>query len=363
MRIAIVHEWWAKYGGSENVADSIADLFPEAEVFCLYVDSNLNLSSLRPNVRQSWISLIPYHENRKIAAALSILAYRTLSFNYFDLVISSSHTFAHTVRFPRSQNTTYLSYVHTPARSLWVNEIDGRAEIAGMSLVRPALKQLDKLLGSHVNGIAANSEEVKNRISLFWNMESEVITPPVDLNFSLFNFLDRVSDFPFRKDDYIVSAGRFVEYKNHDFAIRVAARARIPIVIMGSGPMEKELRELAKSMSVQCHFEIGPSRERWLNILKNARAMLFPAHEDFGITPVEAMGLGTPVIALSKGGALDYMQDEVNGKLIGALNLDLFSEELIRLNINDRSKIISSVAKFDKSLFQVKFKNWVNSKI
>ena len=357
MKIAIVHEWWTKFGGSENVTMEIAKLFPSADIWVLYKELGFEDNFTRAeNFRESWLNHVPGHQNKKLSVALSPLAYRSLLFKKYDLVISSSHNFAHTVKFPRSKNTRYFSYVHSPSRTIWLPEIDSRSKIVNQSATRHLLKGIDTSLGSHVNHLAVNSNEVRNRVSEFWRRDSLVIHPPVDVSFQDFK-LEQGSVI--QKNSFLLSAGRFVPYKNHDFAIRLAAKLNLEIKVMGGGEDEQRLRNLASDLKADVEFIINPNREKWLETLAMARFLIFPAHEDFGITPIEAMMLGTPVLALAKGGALDYIIDGVNGRFYyGDESSEVLGEFLNETF--DEKKIKESVEKFKPIEFRTKFVNWIS---
>ena len=359
MTVAIVHEWWAKFGGGETVSREIATQFSESELWTLYYDRNVNkelISDLK--IHQSWLSKIPFHENRKLAASLAPLAYRTMSRTDFTCVISSSHTFAHTVKFSKSPDATYLSYIHSPSRVIWSPEIDTRAS-RELNLLRSTLQVLDKSLGKHVVGLAANSTEVASRIEKYWEKSAVVIHPPVEIDFDA-GGNDDLGNRPFPNQEYLISAGRFVQYKNHDFSIEVSRYLNIPLVIMGSGPLEAQLRVKAEKLGAEVHFEIEPDNRRWKFLLKNAMAMLFPVHEDFGITPIESISCGTPVYALGKGGALDYIVDGVNGWLIPELNVVDFGNAISRHSELSQVKLRQSITKFSREEFRNQIKNWVS---
>ena len=363
MRIAIVSEWWGNFGGAERTVESIHKIFPNADYYCLYLENDVDKRTMRVPNKESWIAKIPLHERRIISAPLSILTYRTLTQKKYDLVITCSHTFAHTLKLTRDSKTKYLSYVYTPARSLWLPEVDDRlAKVIGKSSL-PLLRKFDRKLGSHVNSIASISTDVQKRVGEFWGMESRVIHPPVDLSLSAERATPEELGLKFEAHSYLVTAGRFVNYKNHDQAIRVAHDLRMPIVIMGSGPNEKALRELASDLKVEAHFLIRPSRSVWLEVLRNSYCFLFPTYEDFGITPVESLNAGSPVIALNAGGARDYIIDELNGLLVTSFEKDLMKSAIDRVGKIPRRNIPHTVQKFGESNFRKGFEEWVLSSI
>jgi len=152
---------------------------------------------------------------------------------------------------------------------------------------------------------------------------------------------------------------RFVEYKRHTFVIQLAKRMDLPILIMGSGPQRTEIQNLAEDIGVEFMLLVSPDRHTWLNGLANAKAMIFPGIEDFGITPIEAIGLGTPVFALGKGGALDYIQNGVNGQLIERNDVESYREAILNFS-SSKDDIRYSVAKFSTYNFKKSFQNWVS---
>lgn len=357
---AVVHEWWAKHGGSEKVTRAISLLFPASDLWSLYLDKDVD-NEVRNSfsIKESWLKKVPGHEERIIAAALSPIVFRTLTAKKYDVVISSSHNFAHTVKFPNRKETIYLSYVHTPSRSVWTPDIDRRTRF-NVDPLRNTLKFMDKKMGSHVAAYAANSTEVANRIQKYWDRESIVIFPPVQ-PLAKDESATEQTCLPFPKGEYLVSAGRFVSYKNHQFSIKFAAELNMPLVIMGAGPKEQELRDLAESLRISVSFNISPNNNDWFAILENAYAFIFPVHEDFGITPIEAMSVGTPVIALGKGGAIDYIRDGLNGFLVPELNLSDFAHALGRVGSLNKNEIALSTEKFSPANFNENFLKWYES--
>ena len=360
MATAIVHEWWASFGGAENVTRAISDLMPEADVYILIKDVRGLDTGLKSRRQfESWISKVPGAKDRRLTILLSPFAYRTLSLKKYDLIISSSHTFAHTTRFPNSRNANYLSYVHTPSRSIWTPEIDNRSSILHLPLVRGSLKILDKNLGRHVNAIAANSFEVQKRISKYWGRDSVVIHPPYDIEVSKLSFENEIFDIPYKKKSYLVAAGRMVGYKNFHVAIGIAKRMNTPLVLMGSGPLETDLRQIAKEHKSEVHFEISPNKAMWNHVIENAKAFLFPTYEDFGIAPLESIALNTPVFALNLGGAKEYIQEGINGRLVSSLDAETFTQAINEYDF-DRTSLHETISQFNMSSFRSKFMSWID---
>lgn len=292
--VALVHEWFGATGGSEEVFRRIADLVPHAERFVLWKDRDVT----EPGLRESWLARTPLTRSKALALPLMPLVWRTLTRERYDVVISSSHAFAHTVRLGSPEQTRYLSYVHAPARYLWSPTFDGRGASPLLAPPRRVLRAADVRLSRHVHSYAANSREVQNRIRRYWRRDATVINPPVDTDyFAAAPAVDRS-----QSRDYLLGVGRWIPYKNFDLVIGIAEAAGLPLVLAGSGPEETNLRRLADRVGVPVTFEVMPGKERLRQLYWGARALLFPVHEDFGIIPVEAQACGTPVLGLRRGG-------------------------------------------------------------
>ena len=303
MRMALVHEWLEAIGGSENVFWALAEQFPEADRWCLWD----NRAERTPHVRETWLGRTPAPRSKMAALPVMPVAWRTQPAAGYDVVLSSSHAFAHTVRFRGSRDAVHLSYVHSPARYLWTPELDHRGAGPLVAAGGPVLRAVDRRLGRHVSALAVNSLEVRDRVRRFWDQDATVIHPPVDVEF----FADASSaegdevvpaGLP---DDYALAAGRFVPYKNFEAAIRAAAVTDMPLVLAGGGPDEGRLRELAETVRAPVTFVPDPSRALLRLLYRRARVFVFASHEDFGIMPVEAQAAGTPVAGVAVGGLLE----------------------------------------------------------
>lgn len=351
--IALVHEWFGATGGSEKVFMRMCGIFPQAERFVLWQDDDAADGEL--NLRPSWLGRTPLRKVKAAALPAMPLAWRTLSRETFDVVISSSHAFAHTVKMGSPETTRYLSYVHTPARYVWSPDFDGRGSSPLLAGPRSLLKAVDLRLSSHVHSYAANSREVRERIRKFWGRDCVVINPPVDVDhYGAAPIEDRV-----QPRDYLLGIGRWIKYKNFDLMIAIADAVRLPLVIAGSGPEEEELRRLAAKAGVPVTFEVRPDDDRMRRLYWGAKALLYPAHEDFGIIPVEAQACGTPVVGLARGGLLETVADGETGFLVDSLEPAQYAAVLRHLGELDRGKIQRHAAEFSQAAFDARFAAWV----
>jgi glycosyltransferase involved in cell wall biosynthesis len=281
------------------------------------------------------------------------IAWRTLTREHFDVVISSSHAMAHTVRMGPAGDTRYLSYIHSPARYVWSPDYDERGANPLLALPRRALRAADVRLSRHVHGYAANSREVRERIRRYWKRDARVVNPPVDVEF--FASRPAVAD---RR--YLLGVGRWIPYKNFDLMIEIADRAGVPLVIAGSGPEEDALRRAAAKVRVPVTFEHRPSRERLRELYWGARALLFPAHEDFGIIPVEAQACGTPVLGVRRGGLLETVVDGETGFLLDGADPGRYAAALSIVDRLDRDRVANNAWSFSTDVFNAKMTAWID---
>jgi glycosyltransferase involved in cell wall biosynthesis len=323
--VAVVHEWFSAVGGSENVFLAIARLVPHAERYVLWAEADAEVEALA--LRETWMARTALRRSKALALPIMPLVWRTSGRPRPDVVISSSHAFAHTVKFGEPSETRHLSYIHSPARYVWSPHFDGRGANPALAIPRRMLQSMDVRLSRHVHAYAANSREVQGRIKRFWKRDSVVINPPVDVEF----FRAAPVAQQHQNRDYLLGVGRWIPYKNFDLMIEVAARAGVPLVIAGSGPEEDRLRQLAGTAQVSVTFEHRPSRERLRELYWGARALLFPAHEDFGIIPVEAQACGTPVLGLRRGGLLETVVDGETGFLVDSTDPGAYAALVGRL--------------------------------
>lgn len=310
----LVHEWLEPRGGSENVFEELSRIFPNAPRFALWNDSGGRFTG----VRETFLARTPLRRKKALALPVMPIAWRTLPSAEADWVLVSSHLFAHHAKFrgPAADAPKYV-YAHTPARYIWVPELDGRGGSIPARLVSSALKPLDRKRAREPEAIAANSKFVADRISATWGREAQVIYPPVDVNVfaqrsELCGDDQRVMDaIP---DQFLFGVSRFVPYKQLDQVIRAGVAAKLPVVLAGSGPDEARLRAMADQLHPgQVSFVLAPSFNLLRSLYRAATAVVFAPIEDFGIIPVEAMASGTPVIANAVGGAAESVLDGVTG--------------------------------------------------
>ena len=353
-KVAVVHEWFGATGGSEAVFLAIADLLPHAQRLILWADEDVPADELR--LRQSWLARTPLRHSKALSLPAMPLVWRTLTSESFDVVVSSSHAFAHTVKLGDPEQTTSLSYIHSPARYVWSPDFDGRGSHPLLRVPRRLLQKADVRLSRHVHAYAANSREVQGRIKRFWNRDATVINPPVEVD----HFAAAPAQQRQQPRDYLLGIGRWIPYKNFDLIVAIADAAGLPLVIAGSGPEEERLRKLAEAARVPVTFEVRPERYRLRELYWGARALLFPAHEDFGMIPVEAQACGTPVIGLARGGLLETVVDGETGFLVDSLEPRPYADAVARLGELSPERIRRHAEGFSAEKFASRMTRWID---
>lgn len=310
----IVHEWLARAGGSENVFEAIAAAFPDAERWCLWNEAGDRFAPVHETV----LARTPLKGKKALALPLMPTVWRHLPPRSAEWLLVSSHLFAHHARFAgEARDAKKLVYVHTPARYIWVPELDGRG---GSPLARAAssvLKPLDRKRAQEPVAIAANSKFIRQRVADTWERDAEVIYPNVDVERILAEPVLTAEDearLAALPDGFILGFSRFVPYKRLEAAIDAGRAADLPVVLAGGGDGEAALRAYAAEHHPgKVSFVLNPSDELLSAVLRRAAALVFAPIEDFGIIPVEAMAAGTPVLANAIGGAVESVIDGETG--------------------------------------------------
>lgn len=351
-RMAVLNEWFEAIGGAERTLLAVMDAFPDAESFALWTDADADAPA---RLRESWIARTPLRGRKALTLPVIPFVWRTQTRSRFDVVLSLSHSLNHAARLPVTDGGAHVSYVHTPARYLHLPQIDRRRRAGGRRVAVAATKLIERRTSRHVDSYAANSVEVRDRIRDFWGRDARVINPPVRTGY----FTPAADPVPVAERGYLLGVGRWILYKRFDLMIEIAERAGLPLVLAGAGPMEAQLRAQAASAAVPVRFELRPTDERVRELMRGAAALLFPGHEDFGITPVEAQACGTPVVALARGGALETVVDGYTGALVGEDDPAAFAAALGRVQHLAPHRIRANALRFGADRFAGQVRQWV----
>lgn len=308
MKVAVIHYWLVSWRGGEAVLEAILKSFPEADLFShVYKPEVVNNSPLKGRtIRTTFIQKLPF-ASRLYQKYLPLmpLALEQIDLSGYDLVISCESGPAKGVVVP--PHVHHVCYCHTPMRYVWDMYHDYLRESGLLTrlLMRPLIHYMrlwDRLSADRVDHFIANSHFVATRISKFYRRKATVIHPPVSL--------EEIAEVSHTDDGFYLCIGALVRYKKADLAVRAFNQLRLPLVVIGDG----ELYELIKRIAGPTVTILGrQSRASILDHYRRCKAVIFPALEDFGIVPIEAMATGKPVIAYARGGALETVIDGLSG--------------------------------------------------
>lgn len=356
MKVALVHDHLNQYGGAERVLEALCELFPDAPIYTLFYNAKATHYAFENRtIFTSFLQRIPgatgYH---RILPLLMPLAIERFDLSDYDLVISDSEGFGKGVI--TSPDTLHISYCHTPPRFLWDGWHDALTSSGLPHIVQRVvpfgltyLRMWDTQAAARVDHFIANSSFVASRIKKYYRKDATVMYPPVNL---------AQFDQHWKKEDYYLLLMRLVPYKHPEIAIEAFNQLGLPLKVVGGGPLLGKLKKIA---SPNIEF-LGPlSPKEVPRLYGQAKALIFPQEEDFGISAIEACAAGTPVIAYRAGGAKESIQEGVNGTFFDLQTSDSLAQivrAFQKMKFSD-TIIRQSVKRFDKDRFKKELKEYI----
>jgi glycosyltransferase involved in cell wall biosynthesis len=353
-RSAIVHDWFQGFHGAERVVDAMrTGLFVRApDIYTFHAAHELLPPGLASTiVRESRLASLPGIRQRDHAPGLwrNLLPlmpryFDRLDLDAYDVVVSSSHAFAANINVRR--DALHVCYCYTPLRYAWLPDVEegrvGGPRGLALALMRRRLREIDHIASSRPDAYVAISTAVRARIRRFYGRDALVVHPPVD-----------VEEFDPRREkdpDRFLWVHRLVSYKHPELVVEAFRDLPYRLTMVGVGPLESRLR---RNLPSNVELRSWVSREELIMLFERSSGFLHIADEDFGITMVEALAAGTPVIGLARGGARDIVRTGVDGVLLARLDPELIRSAVRRLRAStwDRAAIAAGSRRFSRARF------------
>ncbi len=398
-KIAIIADWLIDFWWAELVISHLLEAFPEADIYTSVCFMDHPMLEWR-NIYTSWLQKVPFLNRRhKLAGILRPFAFRSFDLSEYDIIISSSSAESKNAGFSkRGKNTKHICYCHTPIRYYWSHYVEYRNMMEFGFLNPLARFILDRLIGwlrkldyeaaQKVDFFIANSENTRERIEKYYDRESGVIYPGVAIQDkkqwnggsgeetvwvwweqedwwakrTSFSSPDAFGTFGNKSTDenYYISVWRCIPYKKFDLLVDAFNQNGKKLILCTATdtPLFWELKEKSKP-NIEWKFRVSNKEKDTL--MQWARAFLFPPLEDFGLVPIEAMAMGTPVIAYGEWWALETVMDTKTGTFFSpqtpeALNTAIEKFEKMTFD----PEIIKNHARwFSKEIFQEKIQQFI----
>jgi glycosyltransferase involved in cell wall biosynthesis len=363
-RIAIVADWLIDFGWAELVISHLLELFPEADIYTSVCFMDHPMLKWR-RVYTSWLQKIPFFNRRhKLAGILRPFAFRSFDLSGYDIIFSSSSAEAKNAGYTkRWKGIKHFCYCHTPTRYYWSHYTEYRNmmefgffnPLARFVLDRLInwLRKLDYAAAQKVDYFVANSENTRERIQKYYNRDSEVIYPGVNIP---------AMPVIWEKWDYYIGVGRCIPYKRFDLLVDAFNENDKKLILCTATdtPLFRELKEKSKP-NIEWKYRVSNTEKDAL--MAGAKAFLFPPEEDFWLVPIEAMALGTPVIAYGKWWALETVIDGKTGVFFSPQTPEALNKAIEEFeNMSFDSKVVREHAEgFSKEVFQEKILEYIQS--
>jgi glycosyltransferase involved in cell wall biosynthesis len=356
-KIALVHDQLNQAGGAERVLLAMKALFPEAPIYTLLYEPEKLKGFESFDVRPSMIQKMPLAKSKfKWYLPIMPAAVEALDLSGYDIVISSTSALMKGII--TGPQTKHICYCHTPTRYLWTDSSEYTETLNAPSFIKKLLplyltklRTWDQLASQRVDAYIANSQCVSQRIKNFYHKDSHVIYPPVDV--------EKYTPSS-ELGDYYLMIGRLRPYKKFDLAIKAFNKLQRPLKIIGTGEQEAELKKMA---GPHIEFLGSVDEQTKRDYLSKCLAFINPQVEDFGITSVEAMAAGRPVIAYRDGGAVEQLIEGVTGEFINDQTWQALVDMILHFDPHayDPQTIHAHAQKFSTKNFLENLKNYITN--
>ena len=365
-KVALVHDFLVCQGGAEKVLLALSEMFPEAPIYTLLYDKeNMRGMFADKDIRPSFLQKFPTFLKKRYRFLLPFFPVAVEAFDLrdFDVVISSSGAWSKGI--VTRLNTKHIAYIHSPTRYVWdyneqyLREIGGGRLSIFKRMVLSYLRVWDREAADRPDVLIANSQYTHSRISKYYRRESTVVYPPVasDAKVSKADDAKKGDFFGFKPKEYFLIVSRLTPNKKADMAVEAFNKLGLPLIVVGEGKQKQYLEKIAKKNIKIVGWQDDATVAK---LYANARAFVFPAEDDFGMTMVEAMNYGVPVIAYANGGAKEIVEEGVTGEFFKAQTPEILADGVRRFlekdmeNRYDTEVIRVSSKRFSEKVFAEK---------
>lgn len=354
MKLAIVHDWLNQIGGAEDVLEALMRMYPTSPLYTsIYWRDQMPAHYQNWDTHTLWIDKLPgIHQKHQLFFPFFPLAWSSVNLSEFDVVLSNKSGFCHFLH----TDGIHVCYCLAPTRYVWQYDAYMQRENVPAAIrlaLRPLiefLKRLDYRAAQRVDHFIAISTEIQQRIKTYYNRDSVVIYPPVQVKK---RFQPAASH-----DDYFLSLGRIIPYKRIDLLVEACTRLNLPLKVGGTG---RDLDRLKAMAGRTVEFLGYVPDEDLPDLFARAKAFVFPGYEDFGITPVQAQAAGRPVIAFKAGGSLDTVIEGQTGMFFEEQTVESLMDALQNFNADDYDPAVcrENALRFDESVFRQQISDFV----
>lgn len=354
LKVALVHDFLVQYGGAEKVLEELCRMFPDAPVYTLlHEPDKLHGKFSGRIIRTSRLQKLPRFIRRRRRWLLPLFTVMPEVFDLreYDLVISSSGAWSKGLI--TRLDTVHVAYLHSPMRFVWdynrkyLQDLGHHRMPFWLSLALNYVRIWDRLAAERPDYLISNSEYTRQRVAKYYRRESRVIYPPA-VRAESEDSSDRTA-----KGDYFLIVSRLAAYKRLDIAVEAFNKLNLPLIIVGEGDQAKRLKKMAKG---NIRFVGWQDETSLMKYFREARALIFPGEEDFGLTMTEALSHGTPVIAYGRGGATEIVTAGITGELFEAQTPEILASAvrtfLEKEDSYDAGRMRNDAGKFSDGSFR-----------
>lgn len=359
LKVALVHDFLDTYGGAERVLEVMSGIFPQAPIYTLIYDKEKMRGKFESReIHTSFLQKFPkfLKKRKKYLLPFMATAPETFDLRDFDLVISSSGAWSKGI--VTRLNTKHICYMHSPMRFVWdynekyLQEIGTRMGFCKRTFLS-YLRIWDFQAAQRPDILVANSSYTQERINKYYRRDAQIIFPTV-LN------KDNGAQMEIKDRDYFLVVSRLSAYKKVDLVVEVFNKIGLPLIIIGEGEEAVKLKKIAKDNIKILGWQDDATVQTYY---KNARAFIFPAVDDFGLTIVEAMQQGTPIVAIRKGGAKEIVKEGITGEFFNAQTIEVLADGIRRFMEKEKKYDREVIKQEGKKFSQEKFKQELSALI